>query len=211
MRAGRRAPDGASWPALCLRAPGPLLLTAGGPAAWVPGAGNHEVEAGNGPLGYLSYQSRYRLPSNHSSSFSGNWYSFQVGSVLFISLDNNDVVYANDGGAFLGTSDALYIRGYSNGLQEQWLERTLHRANQDPSVDWIVAYMHQPAMSSSSSGSGSDLGIRQSWFPLFYKYGRLPAGSPATVRVPAAVSATRRPSARALPLPARPRCQSRPG
>jgi Calcineurin-like phosphoesterase/Purple acid Phosphatase, N-terminal domain len=138
---------------------------------WMPALGNHEVEAGNGPLGYLSYQSRYRLPSNHSSSFNGNWYSFQVGSVLFISLDNNDVVYANDGGAYLGTTDALYIRGYSNGLQEQWLERTLHRANQDPSVDWIIAYMHQPAMSSSSSGSGSDLGIRQSWFPLFYKYG----------------------------------------
>jgi hypothetical protein len=138
---------------------------------WMPALGNHEVEAGNGPLGYLSYQTRYRLPGNHSRSFQGNWYSYQVGSVLFVSLDNNDVVYANDGGAYFGTTNALYIRGYSGGLQEQWLERTLQQANWDPSVDWIVAYMHQPAMSSSSSGSGSDLGIRQSWFPLFYKYG----------------------------------------
>jgi Calcineurin-like phosphoesterase/Purple acid Phosphatase, N-terminal domain len=138
---------------------------------WMPALGNHEIEAGNGPLGYLSYQTRYALPGNHSSSFSGNWYSFQVGSVLFISLDNNDVVYQNDGGVFLGTSNGPYIRGYSGGLQEQWLERTLQRANQDPGIDWIVAYFHQPAMSTSSSGSGSDLGIRQSWFPLFYKYG----------------------------------------
>ena len=137
---------------------------------WMPALGNHEVEAGNGPLGYLAYQTRYLLPGNHSS-FAGNWYSFQVGSVLFISLDNNDVVYASDGGAFLNTSDALYIRGYSGGAQERWLERTLQLASVNPAVDWIVAYMHQPAMSSSSSGSGSDLGIRQTWLPLFYKYG----------------------------------------
>lgn len=30
---------------------------------------------------------------------------------------------------------------------------------------------HQPAMSTSSSGSGSDLGIRQEFMPLFYEYG----------------------------------------
>jgi len=31
--------------------------------------------------------------------------------------------------------------------------------------------MHQPAMSTSTSGSGSDMGIRETWMPLFYKYG----------------------------------------
>jgi purple acid phosphatase-like protein/calcineurin-like phosphoesterase family protein len=138
---------------------------------WMPTLGNHEVEAGNGPQGYLSYQTRYTLPGNGSSSFSGNWYSFQVGSVLFVALDNNDVVYENDGGVYAGTTNALYIRGYSNGQQEAWLERTLQAARFNPTVDWIVAYMHQTAMSTSSSGSGSDLGIRQSWMPLFYKYG----------------------------------------
>jgi hypothetical protein len=138
---------------------------------WMPTLGNHEVEAGNGPLGYLSYQTRYTLPGNGSSSYSGNWYSFQVGSVLFVALDNNDVVYENDGGVYLGTTNGPYLRGYSNGAQEAWLERTLAAANRNPTVDWIVAYMHQPAMSTSSSGSGSDLGIRQTWMPLFYQYG----------------------------------------
>jgi Calcineurin-like phosphoesterase/Purple acid Phosphatase, N-terminal domain len=138
---------------------------------WMPCLGNHEVEAGNGELGYNAYHTRYVLPGNQNSSFSGNWYSFQVGSVLFVSLDNNDVVYENDGGVFPGTSNGPYLLGYSGGQQEQWLARTLRRASLDPTVDWIIAYMHQPAMSSSSSGSGSDLGIRASWFPLFYQYG----------------------------------------
>jgi Calcineurin-like phosphoesterase/Purple acid Phosphatase, N-terminal domain len=138
---------------------------------WMPTLGNHEVEAGNGPLGYLSYQTRYTLPGNGSSSYDGNWYTFQVGSVQFIALDNNDVVYENDGGVYLGTTNGPYLRGYSNGAQEAWLERTLAAASRNPTVDWIVAYMHQPAMSTSSSGSGSDLGIRQTWMPLFYQYG----------------------------------------
>jgi hypothetical protein len=133
--------------------------------------GNHEIEAGNGPLGYLSYQTRYRLPWNASADFSGNWYSFQVGSVLFISLDNNDVVFQNDGGVYAGTTTGPYLLGYSGGQQLQWLERTLQRANFDPTVDWIIAYFHQPAMSTSTTGSGSDMGIRQTWLPLFYEYG----------------------------------------
>lgn len=78
---------------------------------WMPTLGNHEVEAGNGPLGYLSYQTRYTLPGNGngSSSFNGNWYSFQAGSVLFIALDNNDVGYENDGGVYLNTTNGPYL------------------------------------------------------------------------------------------------------
>ena len=39
------------------------------------------------------------------------------------------------------------------------------RARRDPSIDWIVVYMHQPIMSSSSAGAGGDLGIRQAFLP----------------------------------------------
>ena len=137
---------------------------------WMPTLGNHENEPGNGPQGYLSYQTRFTLPTNHSSDFEGNWYKFQVGSVLFVMLDNNDVCYQVDTGTFLSTGDNQILTGYSGGAQEQWLEKTLREASTDTSVDWIVAVTHQPAMSTSDA-EGSDLGIRQNWMPLFYKYG----------------------------------------
>ncbi len=67
-----------------------------------------------------------------------------------------------------GTS--FYVRGYSGGEQTRWLERTLREARSDPSIDWIVAQMHQIACSSAANGNGSDLGIRQEWLPLFDRY-----------------------------------------
>jgi len=142
---------------------------------WMPTLGNHENEPGNGPQGYLSYQTRFALPRNNSGEFEGNWYSFQVGSVLFVMLDNNDVCYQIDTGTYLpapgeSTGDNQILTGYSGGAQLRWLEKTLREASTDRSVDWIVAVMHQPAMSTSDA-DGSDLGIRQNWMPLFYQYG----------------------------------------
>jgi hypothetical protein len=154
--------------------------------AWMPCPGNHEVEFDNGPQGFTSYLTRYLLPDNGVAWFRGRWYSFRVGSVLFISLDADDVVY-QDAGAFVagpapltpvastgnppiepGTS--FYVRGYSRGAQTAWLERTLASARSDPSIDWIIAQMHQIACSSSVIGNGSDLGIREEWLPLFDRY-----------------------------------------
>jgi Purple acid Phosphatase, N-terminal domain/Calcineurin-like phosphoesterase len=137
---------------------------------WMPTLGNHENEPGNGPQGYLSYQTRFTLPNNGSADFEGNWYKFQVGSVLFVMLDNNDVCYQVDTGTYLSTGDNQILTGYSGGAQLQWLEQTLREASTDTSVDWIVVVMHQPAMSTSDA-EGSDLGIRQNWMPLFYQYG----------------------------------------
>jgi Purple acid Phosphatase, N-terminal domain/Calcineurin-like phosphoesterase len=39
---------------------------------WMPAAGNHENEVGNGPDGYLSYQTRFKLPGNGSHEFTGH-------------------------------------------------------------------------------------------------------------------------------------------
>jgi hypothetical protein len=147
---------------------------------WMPCPGNHEIEFGNGPQGFASYLTRYTLPDNQQPGFGGRWYSFQVSSVLFVSLDADDVVY-QDAGAFVAGPEPLkltaaapiepgtsfYIRGYSDGAQTAWLERTLTQARRDPSVDWIIVQMHQCAASSSATGNGSDLGIRQEWLPLF--------------------------------------------
>ena len=67
---------------------------------WMPCLGNHEAEVANG---YSSYLSRYVLPKTGDSSFPGNFYYFQVGSVLIISLDANDVVY-QDSNAYTSTA-----------------------------------------------------------------------------------------------------------
>ena len=153
---------------------------------WMPCPGNHEVEFCNGPQGLTSYLTRYTLPDNRVPGFGGRWYSFRVGSVLFVSLDADDVVY-QDAGAFVagpatltpatstghrpiepGTS--FYLRGYSGGGQTAWLERTLAAGRGDRSVDWIIIQMHHCAASSSATGNGSDLGIREQWLPLFDRY-----------------------------------------
>ena len=153
---------------------------------WMPCPGNHEIEFGNGPQGHNSYLTRFSLPRN-GTAFEGLWYRFQVGSVLFISLAADDVIY-QDSGAFWGgpgtlraepstgnapiePGTALYIRGFSGGEQTRWLEATLRAAAQDPEIDWIVVQMHQDALSSSAYGNGSDKGIRDVWLPLFDQYG----------------------------------------
>jgi hypothetical protein len=77
---------------------------------------------------------------------------------------------ASIGNPAIAPGTSFYIRGYSGGAQTAWLEHTLAAARRDPSIDWIVVQMHQIACSSSATGNGSDLGIRQAWLPLFDKY-----------------------------------------
>ena len=153
---------------------------------WMPCPGNHEVEFGNGAQGFTSYLTRYTLPDNRVPGFGGHWYSFRIGSVLFVSLDADDVVYqdaaafvtgpaavtpvASTGNPAIEPGTSFYIKGYSGGAQTAWLERTLAAGRRDGSVDWIIVQMHQCACSSSATGNGSDLGIRQQWLPLFDRY-----------------------------------------
>jgi alkaline phosphatase D len=85
---------------------------------WMPTMGNHEIEFGvngqngrgkgywNGPYGYGSYQTRFRLPDNNEDGFRGNFYKFQVGTVLFIALDADDVIY-QDGGSFYAPATSV--------------------------------------------------------------------------------------------------------
>jgi Calcineurin-like phosphoesterase/Purple acid Phosphatase, N-terminal domain/TAT (twin-arginine translocation) pathway signal sequence len=153
---------------------------------WMPCPGNHEIEFCNGEQGLDSYLTRYALPDN-GTPFSGRWYSFRVGSALFISLAADDVVY-QDSGAFhagpgpltpapstghqpIEPGTSLYVHGYSGGAQTRWLEETLAAAEKDTGIDWIIVQMHQDALSSSQNGNGSDRGIRETWLPLFDRYG----------------------------------------
>jgi hypothetical protein len=130
---------------------------------WMPAAGNHENELGNGPIGYAAYQTYFALPDSGSEAqFRGLWYSFTAGSVRLISLNNDDVCF-QDGGNF-------YIHGYSSGAQKRWLESELADARRDPAIDWIVVCMHQTAISTADRTNGADLGIRTEWLPLFDRY-----------------------------------------
>ncbi|MGT2460894.1 purple acid phosphatase family protein [Sinomonas atrocyanea] len=132
---------------------------------WMPSAGNHENELGNGPIGYAAYQTYFQVPeaSGQTDVTRGLWYSFTVGAVRVISLANDDVCYQDGGNS--------YVRGYSGGAQKAWLEKELAAARSDRDVDWIVVCMHQVAISTANNFNGADLGVRQEWVPLFDKYG----------------------------------------
>jgi hypothetical protein len=130
--------------------------------AWMPAAGNHENEKGNGPLGFGAYQTYFKVPGNGADAeFQGLWYAFTAGSVRVISLNNDDVALQDGGDS--------YVSNYSAGAQKAWLEKQLAAARKSADIDWIVICMHQVIISSSDA-NGSDVGIRSQWGPLFDKY-----------------------------------------
>ncbi|WP_405786180.1 purple acid phosphatase family protein [Streptomyces sp. NBC_00138] len=130
---------------------------------WMPAAGNHEIESGNGPIGLGAYQTYFQLPSTESDAeLAGLWYAFTAGSVRVIVLQNDDNCL-QDGGD-------VYVHGYSGGRQLAFLERELKAARADRDIDWVVVAMHQ-VMISSTDANGSDLGLRQTYGPLFDRYG----------------------------------------
>jgi Calcineurin-like phosphoesterase/Purple acid Phosphatase, N-terminal domain len=131
---------------------------------WMPAAGNHENELGNGPIGYQAYQTYFSLPpaSEQTDLTRGLWYAFTCGSARVISIANDDVVYQDGGNS--------YVRGYSKGAQKAWLEKELAAARSNSDIDWVIVCMHQVAISTVDKFNGADLGIRQEWVPLFDKY-----------------------------------------
>ncbi len=85
-----------------------------GQAGHAPGGIAAQGAAGNywnGPYGYGHYLSRFLLPDNGVTNWDGNrlrgnFYAFQVGTVKFISLDADDVIYQDGGSAYLnGTAE----------------------------------------------------------------------------------------------------------
>jgi hypothetical protein len=132
---------------------------------WMPSAGNHENELGNGPIGYAAYQTYFALPvqPGQTDITRSLWYAFTVGSVRVISLANDDVCYQDGGNS--------YVRGYSHGAQRAWLEQELRSSRSDKDIDWIVVCMHQVVISTADQFNGADLGVRQEWVPLFDQYG----------------------------------------
>ena len=119
---------------------------------WMPIIGNHEIEAGMGPVGLRAYEGRFRLPGNGSRRQIGHWYAFTAGSVRFVALNAEDWAYQLGGDQ--------YLHGYSGGEQRSWLEHQLREARRTPGIDWVVVLVHHPVVSAADQ-NGGDLGIRR--------------------------------------------------
>lgn len=181
---------------------------------WMPTLGNHEYELGatakdgsasstefwNGAYGSGNYHARFLLPDNGLTNYDGNrlrgmFYSFQIGTVLFVAVDADDVVLVGAGGrsggspvtynsgitvpagvdnatfeytgdlAFKEKDVSLVPTGPQPNLQGLWLEKTLREGRSNPSVDMIVVWIHHPPIAASETGS--DMGIRAAWVQLF--------------------------------------------
>lgn len=132
---------------------------------WMPAAGNHENELGNGPIGYEAFQTYFAVPraGGQTPVTRGLWYAYTVGGVRVVHLANDDVCYQDGGNS--------YVRGYSKGAQKAWLEKELKATRANTEIDWIVVCMHQVVISTADQFNGADLGIRQEWVPLFDEYG----------------------------------------
>ena len=168
---------------------------------WMPVPGNHEFEKGttdihgapggvyNGPYGLGTYLARYLLPENgltnwDGNSLDGNFYSFQVGTVLFVNLYGNDVIWQTSdfsspnvtqysGDLKADPENMALVPDGSGGtpnLQVQWLEKTLRKAREPGSgVEMIVVQQHFP-FASVDTGNSCDMGARTAFGPLFDKY-----------------------------------------
>ncbi len=124
---------------------------------WMTTVGNHEMEEGNGELGYDGYLARFATPRTGAKG-APTTYSFVYGNVGFIALDGNDASYEIDRN-----------RNYLGATQDRWLERTLKQMRATPDLDFIVVGFHN-CMYCTNLVHGSDGGNRDRWERLFDRY-----------------------------------------
>jgi len=124
---------------------------------WMTTVGNHEMEEGNGELGYDGYLSRMNLPGNGVAGAPVT-YSFRHGNVGFVALDGNDASYEIDRN-----------QGYLGAAQDKWLAGRLAALRANPDIDFLVAGFHN-CMYCTNLVHGSDGGHRNRWESLFDRY-----------------------------------------
>lgn len=124
---------------------------------WMTTVGNHEMEAGNGELGYAGYLDRFTLPTNGAAGGPVT-YSFVHGNVAFVALDGNDASYEIDRNA-----------GYLGSAQDIWLVRRLAQYRERDDIDFIVVGFHH-CMYCTNLVHGSDGGTRTRWEPIFDRF-----------------------------------------
>ncbi len=124
---------------------------------WMPAVGNHELEPWHGEHGYGGVRARFTMPDNAWPGSTGI-YSWRYQNVGLICLDGNDVCY--------NTPANL---DHTEGRQHRWLERRLSGFRADPTIDFVVVYLHQCTYS-TCPGNGAELGAQEHWAPLFDRY-----------------------------------------
>ncbi len=123
---------------------------------WIPAVGNHEMEIGQGPLGYDGFHARIELPGGAGSP---TYYVARWSNVAFVALDANDVSY-----------ELPKNTGYTAGAQQTWLAAMLASLRADPAIDFIVVGFHH-CMYCSNTVHASDGGVRDAWLAYFDQCG----------------------------------------
>ncbi|MBG0562248.1 purple acid phosphatase family protein [Actinoplanes aureus] len=133
---------------------------------WMFATGNHDMEPlygntrflGDSPAhGYGGLVERLDFPDNGPKTCP-SVYRFTYANVGVISIDANDLSHE------LQTNT-----GYSGGAQLSWVKGTLKKWRADDDIDFIVAFFHHCAYSTTDSHA-SDGGVRDALDPLFSKY-----------------------------------------
>jgi 3',5'-cyclic AMP phosphodiesterase CpdA len=122
---------------------------------WMFTPGNHEMEIGQGPLGYDGFLARIDLPLAQRGE---PYYAFRRGNVGFVALDANDASY-----------ELPRINGYAGIAQDSWLDSVLDEFRRDSTIDFIVVGFHH-CMYCSNAAHGSDAGPRDRWGELFDRH-----------------------------------------
>jgi hypothetical protein len=124
---------------------------------WMFTTGNHDMEALYGAHGYGGHAARLDLPANGPPGCP-SVYRFTHANVGVVALDANEL-----------SAEIRTNRGYSGGAQVRWLEDTLRTWRADPAIDFVVAFFHHCAYSTTREHA-SDGGVRDAVDPLFSRY-----------------------------------------
>ena len=120
--------------------------------------GNHEIEAGNGELGYAGYLDRFELPDNGVDGAPVT-YSFTYGNVGFVALDGNDASY-----------EISRNLDYLGSAQDRWLTRQLRRSGptRTSTSSWSAS---TTACTAPTSCTAPTAATGRAWEPIFDQYG----------------------------------------
>ena len=103
--------------------------------------GNHEDDSSEGFSGYMSH-----------FGLSQTYYSFNYQNTHFLVMDSDRNEYASGSG------------------QYNFVVNDLQSASQNPSVDWIIVYIHK-FMYTSPSEESAFTSLRSTYHPIFQQYG----------------------------------------